>query len=282
MDVEEGNKKKDPNTTTTTTTTTTTYTHTQSSRYGSCFYPFGQNDQRFKDRPSGASSSVMYTVRQSNDPFIALQRLTEGEMDFGFLREDQRKVGVALVIVGGILIAFPILGVIGLCCHVARTRARHAAKANGQHDAADPPLGQHSAAAAYYQHPSNGPLSSYAFAHNNNNNNGNTSMGIPMQHSAAAAYYQHPSNGPLSSYAFAHNNNNGNTSMGIPMQQMPPLPQQQQPNYVTNATGGYGFNLTHPYNGSPTPQYTLSNLPPPGYGYGNAQSGGPANAHGFA
>ena len=235
---------------------TTGNTYQQSARYGSCFYPFGQNDQLFRTSSSGPFTSIYYTVRQSNDPFIALQRLTEGEMDFGTLREDERNAGIALVVVGSIIIVCMIIGGICVYRHVSRTKDHPAGQPNSGHAVVSPPPG----GAAYY--PTNG-----------------TAHPVPPPNNIN---YGYADNGYYS------------PNTGIPMQQMAPAPQQQQmqqpppqPNYVTNTSNGYGYaNDPQPYGGNnnlPPTQYNVNNMPPAdGYGYGNTQSGGATQAYGYA
>ena len=96
------------------------YAYNQSTRYGSCFYPFGQNDQLFHTRHT--PTSVNYTVRQSNDPFIALQRLTEGDMNFGATSEDKQNTGFVLIILGSILILCTLIGCFCVYCNMPRAK----------------------------------------------------------------------------------------------------------------------------------------------------------------
>ena len=49
-------------------------------------------------------SSVEFQVRQKDDPYIALQRITEGSDDFGITRAQQTVSGVVLIVIGCVMI----------------------------------------------------------------------------------------------------------------------------------------------------------------------------------
>ena len=74
-----------------------------SHRYRSCYYPFTAASQRFSSvrQPLYVSFSVLL----ESDPFIAMQRITEGTMNFGTSKAQQRTAGVALVAIGAAALA---------------------------------------------------------------------------------------------------------------------------------------------------------------------------------
>jgi hypothetical protein len=68
----------------------------------SAFYPFSADAQSYS---GGTSSPATFSARlySSKDPFIAAQRITKGDMDFGITAEQQRAMGIALMVVGLIM-----------------------------------------------------------------------------------------------------------------------------------------------------------------------------------
>lgn len=68
-----------------------------SSRYSSCYYPFDISGNDY--RPSAGSSPTI-EVMSDDDPFIELQRVTEGTNDFGITEAQQRTTGIVLLILG--------------------------------------------------------------------------------------------------------------------------------------------------------------------------------------
>ena len=99
----------------------------------SCFYPFRSgSDQSYGSRVQ--PGSIRYTVRQSDDPFIALQRLTEGSESFGTPDNGARNWGIALLIVGCIITAIALIAIIVLCC-----KKRQMQKQQGAADGASGP-----------------------------------------------------------------------------------------------------------------------------------------------
>lgn len=71
-------------------------------RYRSCFYPFGDQDHKYIADNSSAPF-VEVQVRSSNDPFLVLQRVTEGTNNFGDMKSRQTNIGIACVVVGAVL-----------------------------------------------------------------------------------------------------------------------------------------------------------------------------------
>ena len=51
----------------------------------------------------GAIGSMEVTVRDSNDPYIELERLTHGTLNFGLTQAEQAGIGIALVVIGCLL-----------------------------------------------------------------------------------------------------------------------------------------------------------------------------------
>jgi hypothetical protein len=75
-----------------------------SSKYQSCYYPFDHHEYV----PSASSATI--EVMSENDPFIALQRLTDGRNDFGITAKEQRDLGVVLLVTGaGVAIVFALV-----------------------------------------------------------------------------------------------------------------------------------------------------------------------------
>lgn len=74
----------------------------------SCNYPFRASDQTFS-RSSG--TTPQFQIYTAGDPYIALQRETEGSNNFGLTRAQQTGVGIGLVASGCVLIALVGVGV---------------------------------------------------------------------------------------------------------------------------------------------------------------------------
>ena len=96
---------------------------TESASKSSCYYPFGNADNQYT--ATGLSvqngvyqNSVTIQLRSSKDPFVILQELTEGRMDFGITEADQRSMGVTALIAGIIIT----VGVFGGCFFFIRHR----------------------------------------------------------------------------------------------------------------------------------------------------------------
>ena len=172
-----------------------------------CFY---KNDAIYQ---STNPSSVEFQVRQKGDPYIALQRITEGDDDFGITRGQQTGTGIALMVIGCIMIA--------AVCVVAFIVYKLVKKFIVKDDE---PQQQAPEQQQYY---------------NNNNNNNNAggygqspppaSYGQPVQQPAGGGYGQPPpQQQPAPYYAQPAPSN-------YPQQQQPAYyPQQPQPD------NGYG------------------------------------------
>jgi hypothetical protein len=63
----------------------------------SCYYPFQDHEY------SSTSTSATFEVMSEDDPFIALQRITDGKNDFGITEAQQKNAGLVCLIVGIIL-----------------------------------------------------------------------------------------------------------------------------------------------------------------------------------
>jgi len=89
----------------------------KSSQYASCYYPFSEYDY------SPSSGALTFEVMTENDPFIALQRLTDGSNDFGVTAAQQRAGGVVCLILG---IALTVgIGIAGYCLFRRHQHAHH-------------------------------------------------------------------------------------------------------------------------------------------------------------
>eukprot|EP00742_Colponemidia_sp_Colp-10_P023111 GILJ01027464.1.p1 GENE.GILJ01027464.1~~GILJ01027464.1.p1 ORF type:complete len:415 (-),score=33.90 GILJ01027464.1:309-1508(-) len=76
--------------------------YTRDTRYKSCYYPFGNADQKYD---TSSASTIPVYARKADDPYIALQRITEGTNDFGLTEAQQRTAGIVLIAIGCALIA---------------------------------------------------------------------------------------------------------------------------------------------------------------------------------
>lgn len=74
--------------------------------YQSCYYPFTTDSQLYS---TANAATVNFQVRLQSDPFIVLQRVTEGKEDFGITATQQRVAGLALLIVGAVVIVFVVV-----------------------------------------------------------------------------------------------------------------------------------------------------------------------------
>lgn len=86
--------------------------------FKSCYYPFAVTSQAFGATQQQAKLRV--SVRKADDPFIALQRLTEGTSDFGLTKTQQYTTGLILL---GIGIAMTV-GLAGLVVFMIVHRSR--------------------------------------------------------------------------------------------------------------------------------------------------------------
>merc|ERR1711991_681368 len=97
----------------------------RSDRYTSCEYPFEVYDYG-PNRAGGRSSFELRVVAES-DPYIELQRVTEGSNDFGPTEAQQRTTGLALLILG-ILLTVCVGAALGAFCrhhHSKREQDAH-------------------------------------------------------------------------------------------------------------------------------------------------------------
>ena len=79
------------------------YTYDISPTYKSCFYPFSSVDtQKFKPT---TTSSIPFQLRLNTDPFIIMQKITKGDMNFGLTLAQQRMIGLVLLSIGCIMVA---------------------------------------------------------------------------------------------------------------------------------------------------------------------------------
>eukprot|EP00744_Colponema_vietnamica_P004206 GILI01006318.1.p1 GENE.GILI01006318.1~~GILI01006318.1.p1 ORF type:complete len:647 (+),score=157.75 GILI01006318.1:2-1942(+) len=77
-----------------------TVPYVRDTRYSSCFYPFGNSDQIY----TRSTSQVLAYARKADDPFLVLQRVTEGTNDFGITEGEQRTAGIVCLVIGIVLI----------------------------------------------------------------------------------------------------------------------------------------------------------------------------------
>lgn len=79
------------------------YSFDLSPTYKSCFYPFSSVDtQKFK---TTTTNNIPFQLRLNTDPFIVMQRITKGDMDFGLTLAQQRMIGLVLLSIGCIMVA---------------------------------------------------------------------------------------------------------------------------------------------------------------------------------
>lgn len=102
-----------------------TQPYSRDGRYRSCFYPFGEQDQNYASNTLNPST-IEVQVRKSDDPFLVLQRVTDGSNDFGISAETQRNAGIACLVIGIVLVALMI--VVG--CIAYRLIRKHKEKNN--------------------------------------------------------------------------------------------------------------------------------------------------------
>jgi hypothetical protein len=82
----------------------------------SCFYPFGPHDHKYAAH--AVVSSVTVQMRSHSDPFLTMQRITEGTMDIGSFGRSWGTAILLLTLGCGMVIA----SVIGLCCYACCCR----------------------------------------------------------------------------------------------------------------------------------------------------------------
>jgi hypothetical protein len=184
-----------------------------------CFY---KDDAQFQ---ATNPSSVTFQVRQSGDPYIALQRITKGDDDFGITRAQQTTTGVVMIVFGCIMIA-------GVCV-VAFIVYKLVKKFIVKDDEAGPPDSQQ-------------------YHNSNQNNNGGGGYGQSQSPSFNNQGYGQPVNGhvvqPTSGGGYGY----GQPPPPPPPQQYPQqpppapyYPQQPQPGYYPNQadTNNYGSKV---------------------------------------
>ena len=74
----------------------------EDSAHQSVLYPFTAATQVYSPM-SSPPTSYYARLYSSLDPLLAAQQLTHGTMDFGITQETQRKIGIALIVVGVVL-----------------------------------------------------------------------------------------------------------------------------------------------------------------------------------
>lgn len=77
---------------------------TLSSKYRSCHYPF--TDFEYTSRVGAPMSTVSAWISfvTADDPYLKLQELTQGTLDFGMTEDEQRRAGYPLVVVGLVML----------------------------------------------------------------------------------------------------------------------------------------------------------------------------------
>ena len=218
---------------------------TESAQKFSCYYPFGVNDNAYSaTQPAFTGGeyvrSVNIQMRSSNDPFVVLQEVTQGEMDFGLTRAQQTSLGLACLVIG-ILIT---LGVFGGCFFACRNKNQQQQQQSPSYNNGSmsyPPPGQ---AHGYNQQQS------------------------PVQYDANQGGYSQEMQGGYPPQQ------QGYPQQGYPQQGYPQqgYPMTQDPNGYSNGNGNTG--LYSPNAGPPQPGY--GQPPPPSYGYATPQG----HAHG--
>eukprot|EP00744_Colponema_vietnamica_P003655 GILI01005569.1.p1 GENE.GILI01005569.1~~GILI01005569.1.p1 ORF type:complete len:383 (-),score=85.73 GILI01005569.1:216-1340(-) len=81
----------------------------------SCYYPFGSGSNSAKYENSNSNTGITVDVRKSDDPLIALERITKGSDDFGATAGQQRTIALVCIGIGGFFIL--ISGCIGYCLY---------------------------------------------------------------------------------------------------------------------------------------------------------------------
>ena len=172
--------------------------YVMSSAYQSCFYPFSNRDtQQFTG--NAAPGSVSFELRMDTDPFVIMQKITEGSMDFGITAGQQRTAGIALIIIGCIMIACLVLVGFGLYKLVKGTMDK---RAEGQpapqqqgHQEYSPQLPQPQPQYGNFQpqqQPAYGQPLSYAPQQQYQNNQPQPSYGQPPMNQPAYQSHQQP------------------------------------------------------------------------------------------
>lgn len=98
----------------------------------SCFYPFTEHVYTYQGPQTPPRAT--FTLMEEGDPLLALERLTEGRKDFGITQEQQRNVGVVLVIIGLIITGAMVGGIYLFLRSQKRAQAkRHETLEGGDH-----------------------------------------------------------------------------------------------------------------------------------------------------
>lgn len=74
---------------------------TESFTYASCRYPFGANDQAYTTTTDPFSLNMR--LYSSDDPLITLEAQTQGTRNFGLTADQQRSIGIGLIVAGIVL-----------------------------------------------------------------------------------------------------------------------------------------------------------------------------------
>eukprot|EP00759_Apiculatamorpha_spiralis_P005473 PhF_6_TR13303/c0_g1_i1/m.21079 len=85
---------------------------TMSTRKG-CRYPFSS----YGVYSTSNTPIVTVQVFHENDPYIWLQQITEGDEDFGLTADEEIKLGIILLAIGGIITAGLLFMAFLICCH---------------------------------------------------------------------------------------------------------------------------------------------------------------------
>ena len=67
-----------------------------------CKYPFGSDAQEYASQPT---NTITVEVYADTDPYVKLEEITQGTKNFGMTEAQQRSVGLALLVVGIIIMA---------------------------------------------------------------------------------------------------------------------------------------------------------------------------------
>lgn len=100
----------------------------QDPSYQSCDYPF--RAQRYEAVTK--SQTIPFQMRANTDPWIVLQRLSQGTMDFGLTQSQQIALGIALIAIGGALTAAVIIPVCLKCQNETQSQVGAAQVNDGQ------------------------------------------------------------------------------------------------------------------------------------------------------
>ena len=87
----------------------------------SCYYPFTSSSNRYRRATANTAPvppTITAVVRRADDPFLVLERVTEGSGDFGATRAQQNTIGIVLLVIGIVLTIATICAciVVYWCC----------------------------------------------------------------------------------------------------------------------------------------------------------------------